>query len=679
MFPQEPVPETLGTYKVLKRLSGSGSTAVYLARVDGPLGFQRNCELKLVPNTTEGDKRFAEELAREAWICSQLNHPSVVRMFDFFEHEDMLVLVLEHVEGVHLDRLLRHLVSRRQKLGDASVYYIVHRLAGALAHAHNATDQQAHPAPVIHRNIHPGNVVIAWNGEVRLTGFGLGKILGRSPDTVVGTVKGTPGYMAPEQTRGERATPKADIYALGLLLWAMLTGRRPPMDGTRPAQISSVRPDIPQPVMAVVEAALATKPEERKTDAATIERTLSRVMRAEVGKGELVRIIQSVHATIELEDGSGADRRPTIPVKGKGSPIFKPPASPKLPAEALGLVELDPEEEVRPEDLVPVPVSEGAAELSSADLMPAEPTAPGSQQLDPAVLAAAAKFNTSSIRFGTPPPPPPEVLEQLASLHVGPLPPLPGAPGAPGPGGIQFGSPPPTLPTGLPMRAGPTPLPTGLPMSAGPTPLPAQFGPPPGSPMGGTPSNPATEFTQPRSFMGLLQTHRSMVGTVAVSAATATLVAVVWLALASSSPSSPDGGNTETAPSARATASAASAKPSPTSTPATPSTPVTRSTGAATATKAGAQMEQVNASELPPGVGFLTVTFPANAKVYISGRYLGMANKPLQVRCGQWFVRLARPTDTRIPDWVSAGKSVSVACQGVTQVAMQPTPGKALE
>jgi serine/threonine-protein kinase len=90
-------------------------------------------------------------------------------------------------------------------------------------------------------------------------------------------------------------------------------------------------------------------------------------------------------------------------------------------------------------------------------------------------------------------------------------------------------------------------------------------------------------------------------------------------------------------------------------------------------------MEQVNASELPPGVGFLTVTFPANAKVYISGRYLGMANKPLQVRCGQWFVRLARPTDTRIPDWVSAGKSVSVACQGVTQVAMQPTPGKALE
>ena len=86
MFPAEPVPETLGTYKVLKRLSGAGSTSVYLARVDGPLGFQRNCELKLVPNTAEGDSRFAEELAREAWICSRLNHPAIVRMYDFFEH-----------------------------------------------------------------------------------------------------------------------------------------------------------------------------------------------------------------------------------------------------------------------------------------------------------------------------------------------------------------------------------------------------------------------------------------------------------------------------------------------------------------------------------------------------------------------------------------------------------------
>ena len=636
MFPVEPAPETLGAYKVLKRLSGAGSTAVYLAELKGPMGFHRTCELKLVPNTVEGDTRFAEELAREAWICAQLNHPAIVRMYDFFEHEDKLVLVLEHVEGVHLDRLLRHLVSRRQKLGDASIYYIMQRVSGALAHAHTATDQQGNPAPVIHRNIHPGNMVIGWDGQVRITGFGLGKILGRTPDTVAGVVKGTPGYMAPEQTRGERSTAKADVYAVGLLLWAMLAGRRPPMDGTRPAQISSLRPDVPQPVMAMIEAALSPKPEERKTDCATIEKTLMRVLRPEVGKGELVRIIQSIHATVELEDGGGEEvRRPTIPVKAakSGGLKIKVPGEPRLPSDS---------DDVEAES------------IPSEDLEVAEDSAPPVQ-----------------LQFGPPPPPPPPptpptppppttttgMREMTGQVQFGLPPPLPAGSSpnmTPIPAALQFGPPPP-----LPAPQGSSPGAAGAPLS-GPV-----FGPPPPlSAASTTPSNPSAEVTQSRQFVS---PSRSMAGTVVVSAATATLVAVVWIVIAYRAPTSTSGGETALSTGA---ATAATAPPPPT-------TPPPATTPAEVEPKPSATPEEPDAAALPAGVGFLTVTFSLDASVYISGRYLGAANRPLQVRCGQWFVRLAKPGNGKYPDWLTTGKTVNVACQGATKVVMQPLPGKA--
>src|SRR5262245_61626403 len=171
MFPTEPVPERIGAYKVIRRLSTAGSADVYVGRMEGPMGFQRTCALKLVPNPLEGDARVAEELAREAAICAHLNHPTIVRMFDFFEYERRLVLVLEHVEGADLERLQAHLARRRQRLGDEAIWYIGQRITGALAHAHTATDESGSPTAVIHRNIHPENVLVAWDGQVRLSGF----------------------------------------------------------------------------------------------------------------------------------------------------------------------------------------------------------------------------------------------------------------------------------------------------------------------------------------------------------------------------------------------------------------------------------------------------------------------------------------------------------------------------
>ena len=86
MFPTQPVPERIGAYRIVRRLSAAGSADVYLGRMEGPMGFARTCALKLVPDPLGGDARIAAELAREATICAALNHPAIVRMFDFFEH-----------------------------------------------------------------------------------------------------------------------------------------------------------------------------------------------------------------------------------------------------------------------------------------------------------------------------------------------------------------------------------------------------------------------------------------------------------------------------------------------------------------------------------------------------------------------------------------------------------------
>src|SRR5687768_9445112 len=102
----------------------------------------------MVRNAIDDDARYADELAREAAICARLNHPVVVRMFDFFEHERRLVLVLEQVEGASLDRLVSHLSRRKQRLGDGAIFFLGSQLASALAHAHTSADEDGNLSPV---------------------------------------------------------------------------------------------------------------------------------------------------------------------------------------------------------------------------------------------------------------------------------------------------------------------------------------------------------------------------------------------------------------------------------------------------------------------------------------------------------------------------------------------------
>ena len=712
----EPIPERIGAYRVLRRLIAPGPAETFLGRVEGPRGFARECVLKRMKSSTEGNERLAEELTREAAICARINHPAILRMIDFFEDAGQLVLALEYIDGISLDQLLEHLAERRQKLGDAAAFYIGHRVAGALAHAHAATDEQGVPTPIIHRNLHPSNVMIGADGDVRLTGFGVGKILGRTPDTAIGTIKGTPGYMAPEQARGEPVTAKADTYGMGLLLWSLLTGRKPPADGTWPAKLGSLRNDLPREIVALIDAALDRFPGTRRITCGEIERWLGKVASDDKGRRELKEQMVSLPAELtgdEIEPAPASMPLVAPKIAAPANPFqgvrFGPPApveaaiaaAPAAPARSGG----DWRQSLPDVDSLDSLIDSVHAPDRSH---PSEPTITRARAFPPApplppALAAAPKIAPPPVVTPAPPPvvtpPPPVTPPPAAAIPIAPAPkattatvkaalvapkvtapapppptpPLEAAtPAAPmfgpppqiaTPPSPVFGSPPPIATPAPPvLQSPPEAVKTGAPVFGSPpvfSPAPPQVAPVSSGalplPVGIAPP------PRPRAPSLLAISRRTLgtAGTIAVSALTATIVVALAFVLRDR-PAPP----TVAASAEAVTSAAVPMPPAPAVAPSAPSSPVASATPAPPST-----------TNLPSGFGYLTVASPTGAHVYLSGKDLGPVNEPLQVRCGRWFIRLATPREGRYPEWVSRGETINVACQASTRIEILPMPG----
>ncbi len=212
---------------MVRRLATGGTSDVLLARANGPNGFERNVVLKLLLAQYKDDPSFERMFAVEAAAYARLAHPSIVKLYDFFATGDQLVMVLEHVDGLPLNALRAELTNAGEVLEDRAVFYLMSRVFAALAAAHAARDPETREfSPVIHRDVNPSNVLIHRDGSVKLADFGIAKVTGMAGDTKTGFIKGTFGYMSPEQVRGEQVTVRADVYAATLLLWELLARRR---------------------------------------------------------------------------------------------------------------------------------------------------------------------------------------------------------------------------------------------------------------------------------------------------------------------------------------------------------------------------------------------------------------------------------------------------------------------
>ena len=647
MFPTEPVPERLGAYKVIRRLAGIGSADVYLGRMEGPMGFQRVCALKLVPNAIEGDARFAEELAREAAICAQLNHPAIVRMFDFFEHDRHLVLVLEHVDGADLERLLQHHARRKQRLTDNAIWVLAHHLAGALAHAHEATDENGTPTPVVHRNLTPENVLISWDGEVRLSGFGYGKILGRSPDTVIGTSKrGTPGFIAPEQQRGERATTRADVYGLGALLWTLLAGKRPPLDGSKPVPIGKLRSDIPREIAAAIDATLEPSHDKRRISCLELDQWLGKVTDVATGRAELrekILLLRSTRGEPSVTDTPRPSR--TQPQPRRRVSLRSVKANP-LPASGRPLSVARRHEYAR-EPTVPPPSGQ-------ANRRPR-----GGRSLRPKRMEERAEARADQRRFH-------HVNTQATSgrgARAAAMPPMmviaPPVPAASRDGAdaaadrlraavivvsLRLGAPgwyPGGGPQGGWRDIGGDAASRGRASTRLSAPMPAALARPrPESPP--TPLQLAAHHRRHgRPRLARRDLDRGEAGVVVIIAR-------------------------RCLPRSRSPLERPAARASADSQPSSAAAP-TR------AEQAASETQRRSPRRRPPGYAYLTVTAPKPSSVFLNGNIAGDTNEPIKVSCGRFYLRTGRMSDNgKYPIWLSAGTTVMIPCQGSMTVVVKP-------
>jgi len=217
---------TLGRYQLLSRLAVGGMAEVYLARQGELSGFKTLVVVKKVLPHLAVKPDFIAMFLDEARIASMLDHPNVVRITEVGRTENEYFLAMELVQGKPLATILQQSERAKTPLPHNLGALIVANAAAGLHHAHQLTDASGNPLGLVHRDVSPQNIMVSFEGSVKVIDFGIARALGRLGDTNSGSLKGKLGYMAPEQARGEPVDARADIFSLGVVLWECVAGRR---------------------------------------------------------------------------------------------------------------------------------------------------------------------------------------------------------------------------------------------------------------------------------------------------------------------------------------------------------------------------------------------------------------------------------------------------------------------
>jgi serine/threonine protein kinase len=211
----------LGRYVVVDRLAAGGMAEVYLARVHGPPRFSKAIALKLLHPFLAADPTFVKMFEKEARIAATLDHPNIVQVLDVDSAGSERFLALEYVHGRDLGRVLS--AGGRLPLGAA--LRVIIDVARALHYAHTRSDADGKPLGLVHRDVSPANVLVSFHGGVKLADFGIAKATDQTAHTATGTFKGKFGYMAPEVYLQEALDARSDVFALGVVLYELTTGR----------------------------------------------------------------------------------------------------------------------------------------------------------------------------------------------------------------------------------------------------------------------------------------------------------------------------------------------------------------------------------------------------------------------------------------------------------------------
>ncbi len=306
-----PLPVVAGRYRLLRRLAIGGMGELFVARVEGPEGLGRKVVLKRIRPELASEPSVRRRFEREARVGVGVEHPNVVKVLEVGTWNGELFLVMEYVEGCDLHHLLRALQARGERLELPLALFIGAELALGLHSLHTFTDPDGRPAGLVHRDVSPANVLLSRHGDVKLGDFGIARadaIDTATAATLTGGVVGKVHYLSPEQADRRPVGPPSDIFSLGVVLYEMLSGRRPFEGDTEwrvierivrdaPVPIEEVCPDLPPGLRALVHQCLDKDPARRPASAETVHLALLDIIASTgwtVSRRDLAAVVEAV-------------------------------------------------------------------------------------------------------------------------------------------------------------------------------------------------------------------------------------------------------------------------------------------------------------------------------------------------------------------------------------------------
>jgi len=385
-----PTPKQIGKYQILDRVAVGGMAELFKAQLQGQLGFEKLVAIKKILPHLATDKSFLEMFIDEARITAQLDHRNIVGVYELGTDADTPYIAMQYVDGLDVLALLRECARAQIRLPPDLAALIVRDVLDALDYAHNAIDVHGKPLRIVHRDISPGNVLLSWRGDVKLTDFGIARAAERSHKTEAGTLKGKYGYMSPEQVSGADVDQRSDLFSVGILLAEMVMARRlftstNDLDillmvrDARLDRLHKYASEFPVELRVLTVRALQRRPEDRWQTAAQFRDALDEWIRrtTRVSSRDLAMLIGRVinSPTADLERGSSStdmmdDHVEPSGLSGPSTRMSMAAAEMEAQAARAEFIAGD----AVPSDALPDTGSSGTITISDDDVMPEAPS-----------------------------------------------------------------------------------------------------------------------------------------------------------------------------------------------------------------------------------------------------------------------------------------------------------------
>jgi len=283
------VGDVYGPYTLVERVAGGGMAEVFKAKRTGVEGFEKIVAVKRILHHLLDNQEFVEMFIDEAKVVAGLTHPNIVQIFDLGKLGETYFIAMEYVHGRDLRTILRRAKDRGLRVPLDLSAFVVSRVCDALDHAHRRKDDQGRPMRIVHRDVSPQNILISFEGDVKLTDFGIAKAATKAKATDRGALRGKLLYMSPEQASGQPMDRRSDVFSLGIVFYEMLTDRKPFLATSEKGILEMVREcridppskwnsRVPERFERIVGRALAKDPDQRYEDAGEMHRELERAL-----------------------------------------------------------------------------------------------------------------------------------------------------------------------------------------------------------------------------------------------------------------------------------------------------------------------------------------------------------------------------------------------------------------